>query len=141
MKQLAITINLPHEGFKNHKEAFHFIHKELPSFNYDTTGIVTAGNKSNVPQASGEQIGKWEVREAATKPEVVIEVGDGVATVSDCPDGIEVRIIDFDMFDQGDHTLTGENAVTEEYRAWLEKNRPEWYAEQLKREGKDAEWK
>jgi len=38
------------------------------------------------------------------------------------------------MFDSGDHTLTGENAVSEEYRAWLEANRPDWYAEQLIRE-------
>jgi hypothetical protein len=70
----------------------------------------------------------------APPAQVVIEISGGAANVTTCPDNVKVQIVDWDMFESGDHTITGENAVTEEYRAWLQANRPEWYASQLNRE-------
>ena len=68
------------------------------------------------------------------KPEIVIEVKGGIADVREYPTYADIRIVDWDAFDSGDHTLTGENAVIEELRAWIEANEPEWYVEQMERE-------
>jgi hypothetical protein len=78
---------------------------------------------------------------APPRAQVVIEINEGVANIHTCPENIDVMIVDWDMFECGDHTLTGENAIDEELRAWIEANEPEWYAEQLQRETAIAEEK
>lgn len=70
------------------------------------------------------------------EPLVIVEIYEGTGSVYKKPEDVGVRIVDMDMFRSGDHTLTGENAVTEEYRAFLEKHFPGWYADQLESEEK-----
>jgi hypothetical protein len=62
MKKLLIEIEVG-EGFKNHGEAFDFLHKELPCFNFEMGGPISVSRNQNVEQSEGTIVGRWEVRE------------------------------------------------------------------------------